>query len=311
MRRRSISLLLAMVLLLAALPVTAFAANPAQDIAVFAPVYTDGKLTSISTEFKWGYGFASVGKAFLALSSKYLDGQTSSSDTKWGDFSDYGRVDNNFDFQSYAEVKAHNGNEFELITASNETSLTSGKKKTITFDMSASPIAPVEGSKYYVYLWVYYNANYFPDQLITVIQFKDGKWSYSPGTGNYRNQYDSSANAFKEVTPESPSQDPDEPTQHTCIKSSWLSDETHHWRFCQAENHPSNNSRALTMIDYGPHVYTDDRDPDCNTCDYVRNMPDNGPATGDITNIPLWTMLLFAGAALMYVQLTQRKREQF
>ena len=60
-----------------------------------------------------------------------------------------------------------------------------------------------------------------------------------------------------------------------------------------------------------PHVYTDGHDPDCNVCGYTRKITAERPGTGDITNIPLWTMLFFAGVALMYVQLTQRKREQF
>jgi len=322
MKRRVFSLLLVLVLMLAALPVTA-SATPAQNIAVYAPVYNStGALTSISTEFDWGWGYASVNRAFLALSSKYLNG-SNPGNSGWGDFSDFGDIDDNYNFQTIADVKAHNANEYQLISTSSETKLTQGQNKTITFDLSTSPIAPVEGCKYYVYLWVYYNNNYFPDNLISVIQFKDGKWTYTPGIpgdDDYRNHYDPSASAFKEVTQESPNQtptqptqptQPSQPTQHVCDYTPWASNATNHWRFCKAANHANSQTRNLTMVDNGPHVYTDDHDPECNVCGYTRTITDERPATGDITNIPLWTMFFFAGVALMYVQLTQRKREQF
>lgn len=99
---------------------------------------------------------------------------------------------------------------------------------------------------------------------------------------------------------------------HTCTKSTWITNATHHWRLsCTDPNCPESNARAAAITDHSQHVYTDGHDPECNVCGYTRTITDERPATGDITNIPLWTMLFLAGIALMYVQLTQRKREQF
>lgn len=102
---------------------------------------------------------------------------------------------------------------------------------------------------------------------------------------------------------------------HKCTKSDWITNETHHWRLSCHENGiatANNAAQNLIVVDKGSHTYTDGRDPECNTCGYKRTIADDDtPPTGDITNIPMWGMLLFAGVALMYVQLTQRKREQF
>jgi len=306
MKRRLVSLLLTAVLLLACLPVTAFA-ETAKNITVYAPGYNSSNaLVSITASFDWSSGKAGVSEAQFVLMDKPLSGSTEGS-SGWGDFSDAGAI---FDlgFDDYADAKAYNGNTYGMITASGITSIGSGEQdKEITLNFADHPIAPTDGNKYYVYLWVKYRGNYYPDNLICVIQFKNGVLSYTPaipGAVDYRNYYEDN---FTQVTPTKPDENTTAPSGHSCVKSGWLWDNTYHWhRACTDPSCPS----YTQLTDKAVHNYSNDHDTTCNTCGYTRTAPAEHPNTGDITNIPLWTTMLFAGVAALWVQLTQRKRQR-
>ena len=340
MKRRITSLLLVMLLVVAILPISAVADDSyltkgvVENIVVSDPVYKDNTLIGITASFKWISG--PVEEAYLVLSNKKLAGGDDG--VNWGVFSSEGSISKGQSeqglFKNFTEAKAYNttnGNLYGFIVDKAIGILnTNMVKNNLKFDFQATPISLSNDGIYYCYLWIVAAGECYPDNLIFVVQVQDGSLKFAPatkptgsdlvhnaqwGTNIYRNYYnpihfEALKNDSKDPTPNEPNE-PNNPTEHTCTHTAWVYDETHHWRFCQAENHPNSKTRALAMVDHGLHVYTDDRDPDCNTCGYVRNIADNGPATGDITNIPLWTMLFFAGIALMYVQLTQRKREQF
>lgn len=88
-------------------------------------------------------------------------------------------------------------------------------------------------------------------------------------------------------------------------KYSW--DANQHWyELCSNPNCPYHSQKK----NLAPHKFSDMNDTTCD-CGFIRTAPAEKPETGDITNIPLWTGLLLAGMALMYVQLMQRKREQY
>lgn len=101
-----------------------------------------------------------------------------------------------------------------------------------------------------------------------------------------------------------------EPT-HNCEKSDWMFDNNNHWkRTCRDANCPKNNYSI--PANRGAHTFTNDYDTECNdNCGYTRTAPAEKPETGDITNITLWTMLVMGGMAALWMQLEQRKREQY
>lgn len=106
--------------------------------------------------------------------------------------------------------------------------------------------------------------------------------------------------------------DPNNPNNpsHTHQPSDWKSDETYHWYYTCLDPNCSNTSDP-SVSGYGKHVYDNDYDTVCNTCNYTRTAPAERPETGDITNITLWTMLVMGGMAALWMQLEQRKREQY
>lgn len=101
------------------------------------------------------------------------------------------------------------------------------------------------------------------------------------------------------------------PTHNHTLKYNW--NDKNHWGVtqCSIADCPEKGN----ISNEAPHRFDNAQDTTCD-CGYVRNIPGGEdpaakPNTGDITNIPLWTMLLMVGAAAMYLQLTQRKREEF
>lgn len=337
MKRRATSLLLVMLLVIAILPISAAADDSyltkgvVENIVVSNPVYKDNTLIGITASFKWIS--SPVEEAYLVLSNKKLAGGDDG--VNWGVFSSEGSISGGRDaqglFKNFNEAKVHNdshGNLYGFIKDMSIGSLnTDTVKNNLVFDFQSTPISLNQDAIYYCYLWIVAAGECYPDNLIFVVQVQDGSLKFAPATkptaadfaqnpnlhqnaqwktNIYRNYYNPIHFEAVKNDPKNP-----DPIQHVCDYTPWAFDAINHWRFCKAANHPTNLTRNLAMVDKGTHVYTDAHDPDCNTCGYKRVIADDGPATGDITNIPLWTMLFLAGVALMYVQLTQRKREQF
>lgn len=390
MKKRIVSLLLVVMMLLAVLPVTALADAAANIVVKDAVYYSSGTLKSITTTFDWTSG--SVTNARLILSSKYLSG-SNTSNKGYGDFTNLGNYGSQFANYNEAAAYDNTNKTFGFIQASDTSNFNYGSNdNTMTLEISENAIPLNVDGTYYVYLWVTYNSHFYPDNLICVIQVKNGALQYTPGIGapTYRNHYDASAFKFVEsknkydvsVTPANnmirdtasgaemqeqlsaamtpvvytaasgyyfpetysvatvnginvkrisdsqiqvygtpsasasitlaaPSVKTNDNTNtHTCLTSRWLWNDTNHWRrVCQDAACPNNNYQQQTAN--GAHVYTDDYDADCNSCGYTRTPPAKHPETGDITHLPLWTMMFVGGLALLWVQLTQRKREQF
>ena len=243
---------------------------------------------------------------------------------------------------------------------------------------------------YYIYLWVQYSGNFYPDNLICAIDVNNNTLKYSPAyipeggyANHYQNYYDSNIllevdkrnvivipgqnmtatsntsqtgmennTAINTITitasgnyyfPESynisgqngiqvtrisdtqlqitgtPTADtiirlPNASSKqvansHTCHKSEkWIYNDTQHWRwFC---TDPSCKSYQIHS-DKNYHIFTDDFDTSCNTCGYTRTAPAEHPDTGDITHVPLWTTLFLGSMATLWLQLEQRRRQQY
>lgn len=385
MKRRMISAFLALMMLLAVLPLTALADAAANISVNDAVYYSNGALKSITAKFDWTS--ASVSGARLILMNKRLNGSYPTK-SGYGDFTNLGKYGKTF--KTYAEAAAHdksNAGVFGFIQSSNETNISMGSKNnTITLSIPENTIPMDKNGTYYIYLWVTYRGYFYPDNLICVIQVQDGVLQYTPGieAPTYRNHYN--ANDFQIVESQSkydvtvtpaanmtrvttsgaesqkqlssamtpviytadagyyfpdtysvapvngimvkqlsdsqiqvygtPSSNaaialiaPDVKTNtHNCLSSGWKWDETNHWRWlCTTEGCQNYHVQSERNI----HGYTDDYDTTCNTCGYVRVAPAQHPETGDITHIPMWAMIFFAGAALLWVQLAQRKRTSF
>ena len=64
--------------------------------------------------------------------------------------------------------------------------------------------------------------------------------------------------------------DEPEPGHTHTWSGEWSNNETHHWHECTAEGCPvTDNSQK---DGYGAHVYTNDTDTTCDTCDYERTI---------------------------------------
>ena len=60
----------------------------------------------------------------------------------------------------------------------------------------------------------------------------------------------------------------------------WTTNETHHWHECIEQDCPVTGN--ADKDGYGAHVYDNDSDTTCNTCNYIRMLPDTQPPTGEI-----------------------------
>lgn len=393
MKRRMVSLLLALILLAAALPVTVFAGSEhrlaAGNIRLSNDTYyPNGSLKTITTTFDWGYFSNSVSGARLILMSERLGGSEKTGDSLYSsDFSDVGKYRNSFD--NYAQAKSFdnaNGT-FGIISCnSSDTNIAqNSQNNTISMTIDQGDIPMNVDGIYYIYLWVTYQGNFYPDNLICAIQVKNGELQYSPGDAStgLRNYYNPAAfrevgSFLVEVVPgagmsltsgtesqsvvagsaitnvvytansgysfpanysvagkngitvtrlsDSQIQVSGTPTAdtkitlaaaqitapaHDCIPSGWLYDDNNHWkRSCSDMNCPENKYTVPT--NRGAHTFTNALDTDCNDgCGYTRTAPAEKPETGDITHIPMWTALFLGGLALLWVQLEQRKRQQY
>lgn len=346
MKKRMLSLLLVLLMVTAILPISAAADDNyltrgvIENIVVSDPVYNnnDTALTGITASFKWISD--PVDKAYLILSSEKLEGGDDG--INWGVFSSEGSIAGgqstngmpNGMFKDLAEAKAHNNANSNIYGFIQDISIgslaTNTQYNTIEFDFQTTPIFLNNNATYYCYLWIEILGEFYPDCLIFVVQVKDGVLKFAPaskptqtdiaqnsnlhqnsqwGTNIYRNYYNSIHFEAVKNDPKNPT--PDNP--HTCTTSDWITNETHHWKLTCHENGiaTANNTQNLIVVDKGEHVYTDGYDTVCNVCNYSRTAPVQRPATGDITHIPMWTMMFLGGIALLWVQLNQRKREEF
>jgi len=409
--KRVFSLLLVLTLILAAFPVTASAVSEtAKNIKVNEAKYSATGLFSVTTSFEWAY--TGVKNARLILLKDRLKGSYENSGVSgYGDFTDFGDIaDKNF--KNYADAKAYDDktNAYGFLAASgNIPSISYGDKKTVVFSGLENAIPLNRDDTYFVYLWVTYSSKFYPDNLICVIQVKDGKLSFTGATrtDEYRNHYDAtgtftkiedavvkkgyfdlfvnpgshmnrivSSGAEEQLNLTDPIVDiiykaddgyyfPEDYsilpvqrarmvnnntvngislaraadgsqitlsgklTDHTKITlppatkiggehthtPSYDWDRNQHWQvICNTADCADYKKTANPA----PHKFDSAYDKDCD-CGYTRILtednkevrPEDKPETGDITNIPLWTAIVFAGLALLWVQLEQRKRQQY
>lgn len=97
---------------------------------------------------------------------------------------------------------------------------------------------------------------------------------------------------------------------HICRNSGWEKDEKGHIkRECRDVNCPV----GLYHKTLGMKPHTFGADNFCTVCGYLRDTdPETAaPKTGDTTHTLLWTALFLGGMAMLWMQLSDRKRESF
>ena len=167
MKKRILSLLLALVMLVAVIPAMGITADAAaSNIQVYnATYYPNGTLKSLDASFGWSTASA---PSRLVLMTKQL---TSSELTNTGS---YGTL-----FDTFDEVKTYDATNgtFGIIKDSAETQLTSGTNR-LSISFSEGNIPLNVNKTYYIYLWTdwaqYGTQYYYPDYLIAAIRVQDG-----------------------------------------------------------------------------------------------------------------------------------------
>jgi len=194
MKRRFVSMLLAVLLVVSILPVAVFADNPAKNITVKGS-YTDGKLTAVTVEFGWGVGFLDVSNAKGVLQTALLDGQEVGDDVlDMGDFSDDGEI------YKANKSEAQSSADYGFI----KSSLTSnGGNVSCVYDNEVTLEIPggLDAGTYYVYLWVTFDDRFYPDALLCVINVAaDGTATYTPAiSGELRNAFSTNVQEYRKI----------------------------------------------------------------------------------------------------------------
>ena len=269
--KRFLSFMLAFALLIAVLPVSAYAYG-ATNIKLYHPDVQDNSLMSISAQFYWTSG--TVGNSYLVLTNKPMNG---SAGEGYGDFSERGTY--GYKFTSWESVLAEDAanNTFGILSYAYSGSITYHKttSKTITFEKNL--IDTTKNGTYFIYLWVEYPQGYYiPDNLFCVMQTNptgdtnNKKVLFSPGvskepTNSHRNYYEGDNFYF---APDSEDGVLEE-TEHICFASDiWFckNESAHVKRACDIRSCPNYNVEKSSAS----HVFTSATDPICDDCSYKR-----------------------------------------
>lgn len=203
MKKRLVSLLLVLTLVLSVFPLQTFAASQtAKNIKVEEAKYSSTGLFSVTTSFEWSY--TGVRNARLILLDDRLKGSYENSGVSgYGDFTDFGNIGSKR-FSNYEAAKAYDDqtNAYRFLAASaNIPAIYNGDKITVVFSGLENAVPLNKDDTYFVYLWVTFGSKFYPDNLICVIRVKDGELTFTPATKTetYRNHYDSSEESFTEI----------------------------------------------------------------------------------------------------------------
>ena len=177
MKKRMISLLLAMALCLSLLPVMAMAA--ADKIKVTEATYYDSRaLESITVSFYWPGGMAPA-NCQLVLMTKKLSTEGYGS---YGDYTDCGRYGTSYTSVANAQ---ENNSDFGIIDWTNGSQhVVAGNTYSMSITFNDGDITTVGEETYFLYLWTTYGGHCYPDNMLCAIRVKDGKLEYKAAKDN-------------------------------------------------------------------------------------------------------------------------------
>ena len=175
MKKRMISLLLALALCLSLLPVMAMA--DAIDIRVTNATYYDsGALKSITATFGWSGAETTCQLALMTTELK------PGADGGHGDFTNFGNYANKHDTFKDVLADDERTGTFGIISYTNEQSTHAGSA-TFTFNDTDIPLSV--DKTYYVVVWTTWGSyGCYPDNLVCAIRVKDGKIEYAVAEDN-------------------------------------------------------------------------------------------------------------------------------
>ena len=174
MKKRMISLLLALTLCLSLLPVMAMAA--ATNVRVTGVEYYDsGALKSITVSFYWPGSMADARSQLVLMEKKLVEGNY----TNLGDHR----------YSSFAAAQEDTSLGIKSFTELNDVRSRNTYNWTITFE---DGVIPADSSTiYYLYLWTTWGTCY-PDNMFCAIRVKDGKIEYKKAVDDQVNENEDS-----------------------------------------------------------------------------------------------------------------------
>lgn len=199
MRKRLLSVLMALCMVLSLAPTMAFAWTKPDNISVENVEYYDsGALKKVESQFKW-YTASAPGQAVLMTEKLRSKGENGTNAT-WGDFTDLGYYGT--EFANIEAVKNYDAEHhtFGIVSCSDSKEIQMDQMNTLEFEFDETDIPLDMNEVYYVYLWTQYSGNCYPDVLLYVIGVEDGAVKYTPATD--RNEYNS--DGFVKVESQTP-----------------------------------------------------------------------------------------------------------
>ena len=181
--KRFLSGILCLCMLFSLLSTNVFAA--ATDISVTSADYHDnGDVKSINISFGWSSSSASG--RLTVMTERLRSAGEPGTNKNYGDFTDLGYYSNQFN--SWDAVIAEE-DAFGILYYTDEENMKQLKTNSISLNFDKGDIPINVDKTYYVYLWTYWNGQYYPDNLFMVLQIKDGQLQYA--TAKDRNDYGS------------------------------------------------------------------------------------------------------------------------
>jgi len=198
MKKRILSLLLCLCMLIPVLTVMASASATNVNVTEVNYYEDSGDVADLTVTFGWDTASAT---SLLTVMTKRLRSAGEAGTSKsYGDFTDYGYYGRSF--KSWDAV-LNKSDTFGMLYYTDEQKINTGKTNTFSVEFDEGDIPLNVNQTYYLYLWTYYGGYYYPDNLLMVLQVKDGKFSYASATG--RNSYGSFETLWELVdTPAAP-----------------------------------------------------------------------------------------------------------
>lgn len=190
MKKRILSVLFCLCMMMVLLPTTALAWIPDNITVNNATYHSNGTLASITASFNWHTGAAS--SRLVLMTQRLRSAGEAGTDSYYGDFTDCGAYGSSFSsFDAVCAYDTSHGNVFGIKSYTEEEQVTMNSQKTMTMYFSDGLIPLNTDGLYYVYLWTQYMGYCYPDTLICAIQVQDGAVKYAAATD--RNAYDEGA----------------------------------------------------------------------------------------------------------------------
>ena len=178
MKKRILSVLLCLCMVMALLPTTALAVA-ATDIQVTdATYYENGAAKSVTTAFMWNQ--PDTTSRLVLMTNKLRSAGENGANSVYGDFSNEGSYASSF--ANFDAVKSYDATNktFGIISDSGtDASITQNQTNTLSISFENTNVPLSVDKMYYVYLWTQHNEHCYPDNLILAFKVENGGLKYA------------------------------------------------------------------------------------------------------------------------------------